>query len=380
MKALIFLLQLAVWLAFGPAAWTAHAHQPGVSLLTLEAEESRISGHLELSLADLDTAVKLDADGNGSVTYEEYLAGQPAIAAYLLEHFRLQQGETGLDIEITQQELDWHEDGVFARIHFQAALTSPASLRVEYRLFFHFDPQHRALLQLSRESQEYLAVFRPGNPIQTFELAGIRPMPLRIWDFAREGLWHIFIGFDHLLFLVALLLPAALRRVDGAWQPAPHFKPALIQVVAIVTAFTVAHSVTLSLAVLGYVRLPERWVEAVIAASVLIAAANNLHPIFHRRAWMVAFGFGLVHGFGFAHVLLDLNLPAATLALALFSFNVGVELGQLLVVCALMPLIYLWRDSLFYKRVTVTAASCLIILLAAGWMLERIFDWQIFTV
>jgi hypothetical protein len=375
-----FHLQVSACLALGSAAWTAQAHQPGVSLLTLNAGESRISGHLELSLADLDTAINLDADGNGSITHEEYLAKQPAIAAYLLGHFRLLQGPSELDITLTHQELDWHEDGVFSRVHFQAALQSAAPLQVEYRLFFHFDPQHRALLHLAQENQESLAVFRPGNAIQIFELARNRPLPLRIRDFVREGLYHIFLGFDHLLFLVALLLPAVLRRVDGAWQSVPHFKPAFIQVVAIVTAFTVAHSVTLSLAVLGYVRLPERWVEPVIAGSVLIAAANNLHPLFHRRAWMVAFGFGLVHGFGFAHVLLDLNLPPATLALALFSFNAGVELGQLLVVCILMPLIYSWRNSFFYQRVTLTAASCLIILLAAGWMLERIFDLQIFTV
>ena len=144
-----------------------------------------------------------------------------------------------------------------------------------------------------------------------------------------------------------------------------------------VTAFTVAHSITLSLATLGWISLPSRWVESAIAASVVLAALNNVWPVFHGRRWIVAFGFGLIHGFGFASVLADLGLPQGALALALLGFNVGVELGQLAIVAAFLPLAYLLRRSAFYQRAVMRAGSLLIAALAAAWLVERVFDLKL---
>src|SRR5262249_51800960 len=148
-------------------------------------------------------------------------------------------------------------------------------------------------------------------------------------QFIYEGIWHIWLGFDHVLFLLALLLPAVLVRVDGHWHAAGTFSSVCWNVVSIVTAFTVAHSITLSLAALDVVRLPSHLVESTIAASVVLAGLGNLYPRMIGRRWLVAFGFGLIHGFGFAAVLTDLGLPQHSLLLSLISFNVGVEIGQL---------------------------------------------------
>jgi hypothetical protein len=147
-------------------------------------------------------------------------------------------------------------------------------------------------------------------------------------------------------------------------------------VLKIVTAFTVAHSITLSLAALGYVHLPSRLVESAIAASVVLAAFNNLVPFFAERGWMVAFGFGLLHGFGFANALRDLGLQHGQLAATLFGFNLGVELGQLAIVAVFLPLAYALRGLLFYRRFVLQAGSVAIMLVASTWLAERVLDFK----
>jgi hypothetical protein len=145
----------------------------------------------------------------------------------------------------------------------------------------------------------------------------------------------------------------------------------------IVTAFTVAHSITLSLAALGVVNLPSRLVESVIAASIVVAALNNVRPMVIDRLWMVAFGFGLVHGFGFASVLTDLGLPRDALAIALVGFNVGVEIGQIAIVLLFLPLALALRRTAFYRRQVMIGGSLLITVLAGIWLVERAFDMKL---
>jgi hypothetical protein len=210
----------------------------------------------------------------------------------------------------------------------------------------------------------------------SFELAAAEGGAWRtLADYAVEGTWHIWIGFDHVLFLLALLLPAVGRWQQRQWQPVPRLRDALVDVLGVVTAFTVAHSITLSLAALGLVALPSRLVESVIAFSVVLAALNNLRqPRVPPRASVrigIAFGFGLLHGFGFASVLADLGLPSGALVLALLGFNVGVELGQLAVVAVFLPLAYALRQTGFYRTGVLRVGSLLIAALAALWLVER---------
>jgi hypothetical protein len=164
---------------------------------------------------------------------------------------------------------------------------------------------------------------------------------------------------------------------DRTWMATDSFKAAFWEVLKVVTAFTVAHSITLSLATFGVLTIPSRLSESAIAASVVVAALNNVYPIFHGRRWIVAFLFGLIHGFGFANVLADLGLPKNTLLLALVAFNLGVEIGQLAIVALFLPLAYGLRQTWFYRRVTLVAGSLLIALLAGTWLVERAFDLKI---
>jgi hypothetical protein len=148
-------------------------------------------------------------------------------------------------------------------------------------------------------------------------------------------------------------------------------------VVRIVTSFTVAHSITLTLATLGVVSLPSRWIESAIALSVVLAALNNVFTVFHGRRWMVAFCFGLIHGFGFASVLADLGLPQGTLLLALVGFNLGVECGQLAIVAIFLPLAFWLRRTRFYQRLVFISGSLLIAGIAGIWLAERMFNFKL---
>jgi len=244
---------------------------------------------------------------------------------------------------------------------------------VEYSLFFDLDPTHRGLLRFERGGTAKTGVLSPERPKLTLR-AGEASMLGQFLSYLREGVWHIWIGFDHILFLLSLLFPSVLILERGAWRPAGHFRDTFWDVLKVVTSFTVAHSITLSLAALSVITLPSRLVESTIALSVVLAALNNLGPLVAERRWAVAFAFGLIHGFGFASVLTDLGLPQGALLLALVGFNLGVEVGQLAIVGAFLPLAFALRGSWFYRRLVLTGGSAAIVLVAAVWLAERALD------
>lgn len=370
---LVFLALLCACLA------PAHAHKASDSYLALDVKGERIEGQWDIALRDLEMAVGLDANGDAALTWDEVRTRHAAIAAYALARLKLASGGQPCPLRVTGQLVDRHTDGAYSVLRLQGACAAPVTtLDIDYTLLFDIDPQHKGLLRLTHGSLTSTAIFAPDTSQQA--LAVVEPARWRQFaDYVRHGVWHIWIGFDHILFLVSLLLPAVLVRRYGRWQGRETLKASAIDVLKIVTAFTLAHSLTLSLAVLGALSLPARLVESAIAASVILAALNNLWPLVHRWRALVAFGFGLIHGFGFASVLADLGLPRGALALSLVGFNLGVELGQLAIVAVFLPLAYLLRRGRFYRRVVMTGGSVAIALVAVVWLAERALDLQLLT-
>jgi hypothetical protein len=355
-----------------------HAHKPSDSYLVIRTDSQGFSGQWDIALRDLDFAIGLDADGDGRITWGETRAKHPEIAAYALARLSLQADGQPCRLDVPQQLVDRHTDGAYSvlQLAIRCPVPAPTRLTLDYRLFAELDPQHRGLLNLTTPAGARSAVFGPEAARQSFELATITRWSQFI-DYAREGVWHIWIGFDHILFLVSLLLPAVLLWRKPRWEPAKSFRASFWDVAKIVTAFTVAHSITLSLATLGWISLPSRWVESAIAASVVLAALNNLRPVVEGRRWLVAFCFGLIHGFGFASVLQDLGLPADALLLALVGFNLGVEAGQLAIVALFLPVAFALRRHWVYRRVIFLGGSLLIALLAGVWFIERVGDLKL---
>jgi len=358
------------------SGYEAGAHTQSSAYLTLNATSSKLTGEWHLALRDLDDAVGLDINDDGAITWAELLARKEAVSSYALSRLHIAgDGQTGA-LRITKLLVDHHSDGAYAVLCFEVdGLPAAKKLELTYNAFFDIDPKHRGLLRLEDNGQTRVAVFGPETSRQTFDLTAPAPRAPFV-TFLFEGVWHIWSGYDHILFLLALLLPGVLRRRHGEWQPVAAARPAFVSVLKIVTAFTVAHSITLSLSALGYVHLPTRLVESAIAASVVLAAFNNLVPFFAERGWMVAFGFGLLHGFGFANALRDLGLHTGQLAATLFGFNLGVEIGQLAIVAVFLPLALSLRELLFYQRVVLRFGSAAIMLIASGWLAERVFDFK----
>jgi hypothetical protein len=361
-------LLFALLLCLGAPAW---AHKPSDSYLMLDVAGQQVSGQWDIALRDLDFALELDQDGNGELTWDEIRSQHAAIAAYALGHLALSNGPGACAITAGEQLIDRHTDGAYTVLRFHAACPGKlGALGVGYRLFADIDPQHKGLLKLVHDGVVSTAIFEPDHAQQTLSLRAPSRW-IQFADYVRHGVWHIWIGFDHILFLLSLLLPAVLLTA-----PAQSFRAALVDVLKVVTAFTLAHSLTLTLASLHVLALPSRWVESAIAASVVVAALNNLFPLFRGRRPVAAFAFGLIHGFGFASVLADLGLPQGALALSLAGFNVGVELGQLAIVALFLPLAYLGRRTWLYRQLMSTG-SALIALVALTWLAERAFDLKL---
>ncbi|MCC8405272.1 HupE/UreJ family protein [Paraburkholderia sp. MMS20-SJTN17] len=369
------ILALALTLLIAPA----FAHKASDAYLTLERSGQALRGQWDIALRDLDNALGLDANGDGDITWGEVRARKRDIAAYAFAHLQVSSAGKLCALEPIGQLIDSHTDGTYAVLTFRGECprASP-TLSIDYRLFEGLDPQHRGLLNFVENGQSRSVVFSADAPHRIIGSDTGGPLT-QFAIYLNEGVWHIWTGYDHILFLLSLLLPAVLIREGGAWQPGASFRQAFIDVTKVVTAFTVAHSITLTLAALSIVTLPSRLVESGIALSVVLAALNNLFPRVANGRWMAAFGFGLLHGLGFAGALHDLGLPAGSLALSLAGFNLGVEAGQLAIVSVYLPLAFSLRATWTYQRVVLGGGSAVTATVAMIWLLERALNVAIFS-
>ncbi|NOK19950.1 HupE/UreJ family protein [Corallococcus carmarthensis] len=354
----------------------ALAHKPSDSYLHLDRAGDGFSGRWDVALRDLEEVLVLDADGDGAITWSELRARQPDVAGYALARLKLSaEGAPCPLAPASALRVVRHSDGAYAVVDFTAACpAAPRALDLDYTLLFDRDPQHRGIVRVGSDGAGEPLVLSATRHTAQVSLEGLSPWR-RFGQMVHSGIEHIWAGVDHLLFLLALLLPSVLRRdrATGRWVPVGDFGSAMKDVVKVVSAFTLAHSLTLSAASLGWVALPSRLVESAIAASVIVAALNNVFPLMDRTRWLAAFALGLLHGFGFASVLADLELPAGSLAVTLFGFNVGVELGQLACVAVFLPVAFLLRDTRVYRRALLVGGSAVIALVACAWLWERAF-------
>lgn len=362
------------WLVWLALLWTAgaQAHRPSDAFLTLDVRGSEVSGHWEVALRDLAVLADLDRDRNLELTWGELRGAQAQLTSLLATQLTVRGDGAACPLVFTDLLVNDRTDGRYAWFALRGQCPgAPAEIALDYRLLFDLDPTHRGILVLTAGSAAHSAVIGPDTATQTFTLA--TPSRWRTFrDYVVEGVHHIWIGTDHILFLLALLLPAVLRYESGRWSAQERLRPVLWDVFGVVTAFTLAHSITLTLAALEVVKLPGALVESAIAASVLLAALNNLRPVVLRARWIVAFGFGLIHGFGFASVLGELGLPDNLRVLALLAFNLGVELGQLAIVAVALPLAFALRGTAFYRVGLRIGGSLAVAALAILWLVERL--------
>jgi hypothetical protein len=375
-------LAFATFIAFALFAIVrpAHAHKPSDSYLSFEVDGARAHGRWDIAVRDLEYALDLDGDGDGTITWSEIHGRRAEIASYAGARLSVRaEGEACTTTMRDDAAIAGHSDGAYVVLRFESTCRRAiAELGIDYRLFFDLDPQHRGLVRVDAGGTTVNHTVSATAPSAVIDLSGASPAR-QLRRMMHEGIVHIWTGYDHVLFLFALLLPSVLRREGKKWVAVRELRPALLDVLRVVTAFTVAHSITLSLAALDVVDLPSRLVESVIAASVVAAAANNLYPVLRHDRWMAAFVLGLMHGFGFSSTLKDLDLPRSNLLLTLFGFNAGVEAGQIAIVLAFVPLAFLARRTTGYRRVALIGGSVAIAAVAAVWLVERAFVMRIIS-
>ena len=356
----------------------AAAHSSSNSYLTIFAPNNQLALRADIHLRDVDLIFDLDSNRDGQVTWGETQMRSSELSAWLEQGLHLSQSGEKCSLGKVDLQVSQLADGTYL-----SALWAPdcqrindianADFTLRYSLIFQQDSLHRGLLKVDLPNLQSSALLSPERP--DAQVNRSESSALRVFGkYIIEGVWHIWIGIDHIVFLISLLLLAPLqpaRMKITKWPGAKTARPVLLDVFAVVTAFTIAHSITLCLTVMEWLTPPSDLVEQAIALSVVLASLNNLLGVYSLKRWRLAFVFGLIHGFGFANVLLDLGLPIGALVAALGGFNLGVELGQLVIVLVFLSLAWFMRHTLFYRWVVAAGGSFVIALLGVYWLLVR---------
>ncbi len=362
----------------GQAAW---AHAANQTYVYLRVYEDRIEARLEVARGDLEDALGFSLSPDAVLTADEVRARLGAIRAFVEPHLAFAVDGEPVPLRFVGADATDGDELDFVLLSYvlEGVTEVPDALEARFDLFLDEDPEQANLLLVehnwltstfNNEAEAALA-FSPVARVQTLDLSDSSVWN-GFWGLIKLGVWHIWIGLDHILFLLALVLPSVLYLEDRRWRPVATFRPAFMNIVAIVTFFTIAHSITLTLAALEVVSLPSRLVESVIAASIAVAALHNLFPRVAVREWMIAFAFGLFHGFGFASVMGDIGMGQERLALSVLGFNLGVEIGQVAIIAVVFPILYYIRTFRWYVPVVVRLGSVLLIGAALVWLVERI--------
>jgi len=362
-----------------------NAHNPNRSIIYLKIyEASNITGEYHINVDELNEVFGLQLDK--FFTVDDFVEHNDIIEKYLLSTTRFETKKGLHEIIFTDEFTTIRTvNGSFITMGFylENSISIADNIEVTFKSFLKEDPLHLNYLTiwynwksgLINNEAMIALVFDEENPTKILTITDTS-----IWKgfkaMIKEGIWHIWIGIDHILFLLALILPSVVRRRDNTifgWEPVRNFKTAFFYIIKVVTFFTIAHTITLTLASLQLISMPSWLVESIIAFSIGLAAFHNIKPIFRLKDWAIAFIFGLFHGFGFASVLSDLGLTNEFLTLSLLGFNIGVEIGQLVIIAAIFPILYIMRNLKLYPKFLIFM-SVLLIIMSIYWFIERVFD------
>ena len=355
-------LYRVLFLVLASSAW---GHNPDTSYSRVTITPHEVECQFIYDLNTLRRMAPLGQDGGHKITRSELVAATPAIQRFLRQHIYLDLNQR--EAEFAEAEPPaWPADAGEAipesdygqrLVTFtfrNPVLSLPEDVTITFDFFEQLGGGHTVLGAFVFNGHEDEVIFTRFEPDYLYDTGCVTPVSEQVAQYFKLGVKHIFLGYDHIAFLLALL-----------------FVKRFVDLLKIITAFTAAHTLTLALAVLQIVKLPPQLVEIGIAVTIMYVAAENLWTTSTRHRWMYTFGFGLVHGFGFASVLRELGLPSNGLARSLVSFNLGVEAGQIAIVGSLWPLLWWINRRPWAGRVRV-GTSIVIFLFGAAWFVERV--------
>jgi hydrogenase/urease accessory protein HupE len=354
----------AILVIFFLSLQNAAAHDPGLSSLTIRQGTNSLEATLTLAVKDAARVAELDENHDGIVTQGEFAETRSQLEAAVAKQLFIAPNGNVAEPQSIRSKLD--ENNVEVRLDFPAIGFS--SLEIQSRIIASLPPGHREYLQIQDSRGEIISeqLLSVAANHATVEMSGGHSSigafeaAHSFANFLFLGVKHILTGYDHLLFLVGLLLVAR----------------GFFSSLGIITSFTIAHSITLAVATLQLVQIPSRIVEPLIAASIIFVGAENLlRGDIPKARRMVPFGFGLIHGFGFASALREAGIGSGTggIVLPLFSFNLGVELGQIMVAAVALPMIWKLRENPMFITRWAPACSTAVVLLGSFWFVERVW-------
>lgn len=381
------IVAIAVSLAVVSFAPPAGAHSGTQTYLYLDVTPRTLGGRLEIPYVDLVDTLGLDLGTGDAEVLAGLAADKAVIDAYLEQHVVIGDGATTWPIAFDEATLFYSElaeqNDNYIVVEFAVDTDDveiPRQLQITFDPFFDEIPGRDALLLIGNDWEA--GVIENEHSVLVAFTADARSQQIDLGDTSwyktfsssvELGVNHIRTGPDHILFVLVLVLPSVLIFTT-TWRPARNFGAALWRVTKVVTMFTVAHTITFSLAGLELLPLPpSRFVESIIAISIAAAALHNLRPIAVNKEWVIAFAFGLFHGMGFASLVEDLDVARSTQLVSLLGRNVGIEIGQTAVVFLVFPALFLLRRTVYYRPFFVLASVGLAFI-SLGWMIERLFS------
>lgn len=356
----MFKLTIAALLAL-QSAW-ALAHPPGLSSLEIDLGGRQLVAKITFALQDIEAFAPMDSDLDAEVTDAEREAAKPAIAVLLADQLKMQADGRLLEAMAGRSVVFDEQNNAQVLLHYP--LAGERQLRLQSDFLQSLPAGHQQYLTVRDESGRIVAEKMLDNRDDGFQLDltdamdGEQARSSTFADFFALGIEHIVTGYDHLLFLLALL--AVTQRFGAALK--------------IITSFTLAHSITLACAGLGIVALPSNVVEPLIAATIVYVGMENIvlggQP--KGRHWLT-FGFGLIHGFGFAGVLQEMGISSANggVLLPLLSFNLGIECGQIAITALVLPCIWWLNRQARLAESFMRGCSVSVCLMGGFWLLER---------
>ena len=343
------------------------SHQSRENYINIEIEQKQIVLTCDIETDNFSKVIALDDNGNNIVSWRELSANEDAVMALILKNLVLMQGDESVPLEVYTTEVHRRDDQSYIRVVLRAPLSKKQLLILHYQLFFDLDPLQRVFVVITEEEKKRSMLLTPAQR----QLA-VYGKEVSLWEefrtFFREGVGHIWTGYDHLLFLLMLTLPLFLEK-NGSGQQG-RSKSVFVDIIKIVTLFSLAHSLTLGAAFFDIARVNVKMIESLITLSIIITALFNVFNYMPRRIYLLVFSFGLLHGFGFANALRELALGNAHIFLSLLGFNLGVEVGQIVLVILVIPLLYLLARYQGYYRLSMKLLSGVTVALAMYWLVS----------
>jgi hypothetical protein len=386
-RTIIFVILAAILVA-GPGR-PAEAHRNDESYLYLDVGDATLSGRVEMPYADMRSELGVKIEGSADELLAEFEVKLDMLQTYAEENTSI--GADGVvwpirfeGVELLSEKGSGPNGLGYVLLPFTVDLSQqsvPQVLEVTFTPFLEEIPGRDNITLVGNdwkrgvleEETNELLLHNTGSPSGEIDLGDSSQ-----WKNFRAsidlGVDHIRTGPDHVFFILVLLLPAVLVLVAGRWHPSPSFHYSFLRIVVVATMFTIAHSITFTLAGLDYLPLPpSKLTETVIALSIGLAALHNLRPIFGHREWLFAFVFGLFHGMGFAGLVEDLDINSTTQLVSLLGRNVGIEIAQLIIIVLTFPLLFLLRRTRIYMPGFIVVSVGLA-MLSGIWMIERAFE------